>query len=444
MHVHHVVTAGNRQSRVLIAVIVISTLLLAAKPSQAGEKVIFNPSSYMGDPQCDLIVGGDGVLYGTSRASGGSVFSLTPPTKGQSTWTGTILYQFQGGSDGYGPPAGVIPDQQGGFFGVTSEGGGGSCNAFGLTGCGTVFRITPPTLGQTNWSETVLYRFQGGSDGAFPGARLLLDSATGVLYGTTYIGGPSNAGTVFALSPPAQGQTAWTETVLDAFTGALDGGYPYAYLIPDGKGNLYGTTTAGGFSGNGTVFELGPPAEGQTNWTETVLYAFQGWGFGDAGTPDAGLVFDTSGNLYSTTAAGGTPPLYLNAGTVFELSPPSVGTTNWTETILYSFTGQKDGAIANNDILIDRNGVIYSTTEAGGKSNLGTVFKLTPPGVGETAWTEKVLYNFKPSPDGNFPASGLAVGNVRKEVVLFGVTLDGGNVDDVGVAYEITGSGFAP
>lgn len=443
MHTNPKTPAIARRTLVLTVAIVVSVMLLAAKPSQAAETVIYSQTSAAIYPESDLVSDSNGVLYGTTRAGGidnaGAVFSLTPPAKGQTSWTEAVLYSFQGGTDGDLPTAGLAADGEGGFFGVTSSGGGGPCVFGSYSGCGVVFHLTPPAQGQTNWTETVLYRFQG-PDGNSPLALVTLDSATGVLYGTTYFGGASNAGTVFALTPPAEGQTNWTESVLYSFTGANDGGYPFAYVTAGANGSLYGTTTTGGFTGNGTVFLLTPPTEGETNWTETVLYSFHGWGYCDAGYPDAGLIADTSGNLYSTTAGGGCN----NFGTVFELSPPSGGQTSWTETILYAFAGGKDGAVATNDIIMDANGAIYSTTAAGGKSNNGMVFKLTPPGAGETAWTEKILWSFKGSSgDGAVPYSGLTVGKVGKKVVLFGDTYDGGS-NDYGVVYEITGSGFAP
>ncbi len=442
MNANHVVTTGDRRRCVLIAAIAVSALMLATHPSQAAETVIYSQPSTATYPEADLVVS-NGVLYGTAREggpnNGGAVFSLTPPAKGQTGWTESTLYNFQGGTDGAQPIAGLTPDGQGGFFGVTSEGGGGPCTFRSYTGCGIVFDLAPPAQGQTTWTETVLYQFQG-PDGDSPLARVTLDSSTGVLYGTTYFGGASNAGTVFALTPPAEGQTNWTESVLYSFTGADDGGYPFAYLTAGANGSLYGTATAGGFTGNGTVFMLTPPAEGETNWIETVLYNFYGWEYCDAGDPEAGLVADASGNLYSTTVAGGCN----NFGTVFELSPPSGGQTSWTETILYAFGGGKDGAVATDDIIMDANGAIYSATAAGGKSNNGMVFKLTPPGAGETAWTEKILYSFKGGTgDGYLAYSGLAAGEVGKKVVLFGNTFYGGS-NNYGVVYEITGSGFVP
>jgi uncharacterized repeat protein (TIGR03803 family) len=282
----------------------------------------------------------------------------------------------------------------------------------------------------------VLYRFQG-PDGSNPTSRLLLDSTTGVLYGTTYIGGASNAGTVFALSPPAQGQSAWTESVLYSFSGGADGGFPWACLIADAAGALYSTTSSGGFTGNGTIFKLTPPSEGQTNWSETVLYSFLGVAATDGSSPQSGLVFDASGNLYGNTTAGG-----ACCGEVFEASPPSGGGTVWTETTLYYFAGKNDGAFAAGDIIMDSNRNIYGTTAAGGTSNNGTVFKVKPPRSGEIYWTETRLTSFNNS-DGSYPTSGLLPLKVGNRVVLFGNTFEGGK-GDRGVVYEITGSGFVP
>lgn len=441
-----VVTTGTRQRRqcAFIAAIAVSALLLAAHPAQAGEKVIYNLTTSAWAPEDEFVADSNGVLYGTAAGGGsaslGAVFSLTPPGKGHTTWTETDIYQFQGGSDGSFPTGALTPDGDGGYFGTTASGGGGPCNVFGNgAGCGIVFHLTPPGEGQSNWTETVLYQFQG-SDGAYPFDRLTINSSTGVLYGTAYAGGSWNAGVVFALTPPSEGQTVWAESVLYSFTGGADGGFPGGYVAADSSGVLYATTTAGGFTGNGTVFKLTPPAEGQTSWTETVLYSFFGFGSSDGTAPDSGLIFDPSGNLYGSTVAGG----FLDYGTIFELSPPSGGQTSWTENAIYAFGGEKDGALANSDLIMDASGAIYGTTAAGGKTNNGTVFKLTPPGEGQSAWTEKLLATFN-GIDGGYPVSGLLAQKVGKKVVLYGNTFNGGGTScpgDCGAAYEITGSGF--
>jgi uncharacterized repeat protein (TIGR03803 family) len=230
------------------------------------------------------------------------VFKLTPPATGQ-TWTETMLYKFcslPSCSDGAAPAAGLIFDPTGTVLYGTTEIGGGPADG------GTVFQLTPPVAPQTQWTETVLYSFQGGADGFDPTASLIFDSAGTVLYGTTLQGGgPSNGGTVFQLTPPVAPQTKWTKTTLYSFQGGTDGLYP-SRLILDATGALYGATQNGGINCEGTVFKLAPPVAPQTQWTETVLYRFGAQaGTADGISPSGGLIFDSSGALYGTTAGGG-------------------------------------------------------------------------------------------------------------------------------------------
>src|SRR5664279_5403051 len=204
-----------------------------------------------------------------------------------------VLHNFNNnGTDGTFPQAGLIVDGAGNLYGTTSEGGTYiSCSG----GCGTVFELTPN--GSGGWTETVLHNFNSnGTDGANPYAGLIFDAA-GNLYGTTTTGGTYYVGTVFELSPSQGG--GWTEKVLYSFNyNGTDGNYPQASLTIDAAGNLYGTTWAGGpyGYGYGTVFELTPAAGG--GWTETVLHNFVGT---DGAAPLAGLIFDAAGNLYGTT-----------------------------------------------------------------------------------------------------------------------------------------------
>ena len=188
--------------------------------------------------------------------------------------------------------AGLLQDASGNLYGTTFAGG--------TNGYGTVFKVTPAGV------ETVLYSFSGGTDGQYPQAGLIQD-ASGNLYGTTYgidlYGGTNSNGTVFKVTPSGVG------TVLYSFGTGTDGNYPYAGLIQDASGNLYGTTTGGGANNKGTVFKVTPAG------VETVLHSF---GTGTDGRyPYAGLIQDTSGNLYGTTHGGGTN----NIGTVFKISP---------------------------------------------------------------------------------------------------------------------------
>ncbi|MGH6812047.1 MAG: choice-of-anchor tandem repeat GloVer-containing protein [Methylocella sp.] len=273
-------------------------------------------------PDASLIFDSSGALYGTTAGGGinggnGTVFTLMPPAPPATKWTETVLYSFMGGNDGRDPVAGLIFNSNGVLYGTTQLGGTGICSTPPTKDiCGTVFKLKPPVPPATNWTEKVLYSFQGGSDGYMPMAGLILNS-NGALFGTTQLGGgPANSGTVFKLKPPVPPATTWTEKVLYSFKGGSDGAQPFAGLIFDSHGALYGTTGfGGGLPDAGTVFKLTPPVPPATLWTETVLHSFPG-GFG-LHQPLAGLIFDTKGALYGTTIEGGTS----NEGTVFKVTP---------------------------------------------------------------------------------------------------------------------------
>jgi uncharacterized repeat protein (TIGR03803 family) len=155
---------------------------------------------------------------------------------------------------------------------------------------------------------------------------------------------------------------------LHSFGKHHDGGDPLGGLIIDTRGVLYGTTAGGGDSGFGTVFELSPPSAGETRWTETVLYSFTG-GINDGATPTGGVIMDPNGVLYGTTCCGG--GVGYGAGTVFKLSPPAAGETQWTETVLHSFTGGNDGGLPTGDLIMDSNGALYGMTAGSGNSSCG-------------------------------------------------------------------------
>jgi uncharacterized repeat protein (TIGR03803 family) len=227
------------------------------------------------------------------------VFELSPRQGGG--WTETLLHNFNNnGRDGVNPQAGLIIDDAGNLYGTTYRGG--------IYNSGTAFELSPQQGG--GWTEKVLHSFGHGSDGITPDANLTIDAA-GNLYGTTYNGGIHGRGTVFELTPREGG--GWTETVLHSFGNGSDGANPYAGLIIDANGNLYGTTLAGGIHTAGTAFELSPRQGG--GWTETILHSF---GNGtDGNSPYAGLIFDASGNLYGTTLEGG----IHSYGVVFEITP---------------------------------------------------------------------------------------------------------------------------
>jgi uncharacterized repeat protein (TIGR03803 family) len=328
-----------------------------------------------GSRPSSLIFDSAGNLYGASGYSDeheyGFVYELSPTSHG--AWTETTIDQMGGKINN--PSANPIFDNAGNLYGTTNTGG--------TKGFGAVYELTPQ--GNGKWTQTILYNFLGDpNDGANPAAALVMDSA-GNLYGTTTKGGAGNCsgsgdrgcGVVFELQPVAGG--TWTEKVLYSFQGRPnDGSVPAGNLILDKNGNLFGTTSAGaiknksctfnnGGQGCGTVYELSP---GSGGWTETVIYEFTGVN-GGGGNPQAGLVFDGAGNLYGTTAIGGT----FNFGTVYKLTPVAGG--GFTETVLYSFD-QTDGQWPYNALILDAAGNLYGTTYEGGDAGFGTVFEITP------------------------------------------------------------------
>jgi uncharacterized repeat protein (TIGR03803 family) len=372
--------------------------------------------------QGSLLADASGNLYGTTyyggTANDGTVFELSPPTSG-GTWTETVLYSFAGGADGRSPFASLVADQAGNLYGATTYGGTIDEN-------GVVFQLVRPTTTGGAWTENVLYRFQGGSnDGRWASGGLIFDGA-GNLYGETAFGGSCNNGTVFELSPPASQGGAWTETILYSFQSCngSDGAEPGGGLAFDKGGALFGTTTFGSNAG-GTAFRLLPPAAGHNQWTETVLHNFTSGS--DGYNPYGGVTIDSKGNLYGTTSTGGGSNGTNCTGTsgcgiVFELSPPAVAGGEWTETILYVFTGGDDGASPFAGVIFDRNGNLYGTAVNGGIATCGcgAVFKLTPPSTQGGAWRETTLHTFTGAgSDEGLPYSGLSFGKNRR---LYGAT----------------------
>lgn len=266
-------------------------------------------------------------------------------------------------------------------------------------------------------TESVLYSFAGGADGAKPYAGLVRDQQ-GNLYGTTLNGGGCAAcnngcGTVFKLSP------AGTETVLYSFGGNTDGATPYGGVVLDNTGHLFGTTSAGGMFA-GTVFEVSPVG------VEVLLHTFQGSRVGDGSFAPVGLVRDKKGNLYGTTFSGGTQCSSIGGcGTVFQIDPTGL------ETVLYSFTGGIDGGFPFASLLRTDKGDFYGTTVFGGSYNQGTIFKLSSTGV------ETVLYHFTGGADGSQPAAGLVSDNKGN---FLGTTTKGGASGN-GTVFRISRSG---
>jgi len=310
---------GKRLSvglKVALTIFALTLVVTSTRAVAQQEKVLHRfclakcPDGYQ--PEAGLIFDAAGNLYGTvtrggTPGGGGTAFELTPKAGG--VWTERVLHHFGEGYDGFFPSAGLIFDAAGNLYGTTQYGGNHSG--------GTVFELTPKAGG--GWAEKVLYAFNdNGTDGYNPQAGLALDTS-GNLYGTTFYGGAHSVGTVFELMPKTGGD--WTEKILHSFNNnGKDGSNPTAGLIFDGSFvNLYGTTSQGGNNIDGTVFELTPKAGG--GWTEKILHSFPRKTGNDGVIPYAGLIFDGAGNLYGTTWEGGR----FNGGTVFELTPIAGG-----------------------------------------------------------------------------------------------------------------------
>ena len=413
----------------LLAAVTLSTLVMLATTSAAStERVIY---SFTGDPdggspQAPLLADANGNLYGTASTGGannsncgaqgcGVVFMLTPPKNRTGAWTETVIYQFQGGTDLSTPMAGLTFDKAGNLYGSTFYGG---TNQFC---CGGIFELSPPKAPGNAWTETILYDFlELDDDGNYPLGRLVFDSA-GNLYGTCVEGGPGNfLGTLFQLVPPPQGGTMWTENLLYLFQGFGDGEFPQGTLLMDNLGNLYGTTGEGENSG-GIFFEVSPPKSGN-QWTFTPLYTFNG---AIEGYQQADLTL-LAGRLFGTAGAGGAN----NAGTVFSLKPPVPG-GQWKEATIYAFAGGGDGNAPTRTLVADKSGNLYGATTRGGTNDDGIVFRLSPQPGG--TWTKTTLHKFSGGNDGAQPASGLIFG---KFGALYGVTVAGG-VSGNGTVYGV-------
>jgi uncharacterized repeat protein (TIGR03803 family) len=318
--------------------------------------------------------------------------TVATPTFAQ---TFSLLYSFTGGADGASPSEGLVLDSAGNLYGTTQSGGTGNCTQYGWSGCGTVFKVT------NQGNETVLYSFQGGSDGEYPWGGLALGDKN-QLFGTTPNGG-LGFGVVFSLDESG------TEHIVHRFTGKTDGAYPYGGLMLDQTGHLYGTTTSGGdlhcgdvSKGCGTLFEL-------DRSKEAVVHRFAGTS-SDGNYPAYGAVLnDSAGNLYGTTGEGGPS----NYGTVYKINPSG------KYTVLYSFSGGSDGCEPLGSLAADGNGNLYGTASACGDFNKGTIFKVDNTG------SFTLLHTFSGAAgDGNAPFGGVAR---DRDGNLYGTTLFGGN-----------------
>ena len=376
-------------------------------------------------PETGLVMDGKGNLYGATYVGGatdnGAIFELSPPATSGGSWKETVIYSFGGGNDGTNPSSALVLDANGNLFGTTEAGGGGNCASMGPgPGCGAVFELSPPTKAGGDWTETILHRFINGAAGGADGNRPsnLIAGPDGRFYGTTGLGGSSSCGgfdfgcgVVFELDPPATKGGTWTETVLHTFLNyAVSDGAGAGPLVLDAKGNLFGLTA---YSGGacplcGTAYELSPPAKPGGHWSFATLH-----NFGANGCEPFGLVSGPEGSLYGVLHVGGSATCFAGYGSAFKLGPPAKAGDKWTESLLYSFLGGKDGGDPTRGLVLDAKGNLFGTTDSGGStycagSGCGTVFELSPPSAAGGKWKEAVLHVFGTSlADGQYPEAGV-------------------------------------
>jgi uncharacterized repeat protein (TIGR03803 family) len=396
-----------------ICVFAFAFLLPLAGAHGQGYSVLyaFNGGSDGGSPWAGVILDKAGNIYGTTSLGGsfqhGTIFKLAPDG------TETVLYALAGGSDGATPRAGVTRDGSGNLYGTAAFGTNGACQS----GCGTAFRLAPAG------TFAALHSFTGGADGSNPEGELL-EAGHKHFYGTAICGGHVKCGLNLCCGTLYKLSRAGKLAVLYSFTGGNDGGSPSGKLITDVTGNLYGTTTSGGDLscgpyGCGTVYRLAPDG------TETVLHAFHG---SDGWAPESGVIMDTAGNIYGTAEIGGGGCYQSDegCGTVFKLTPKGA------LTVLFKFDGGSDGGNPGGGLIADAKGNLYGTTQIGGDFNCdcGNVFKLTPDG------TLEVLHAFTGSGDGGQPLAGLVKG---PDGYLYGTTSGGqfACVDGCGTVFRI-------
>jgi len=348
--------------------------------------------------------------------AGGVALVLSPTAAWAAPTVKTLLnFNTNEGAEPYGR---MVFDVAGNLYGDLSI--GGKATAKNPYPAGALFQLAPPTA-KKGWTQAVLYTFTGGKDGAQPTGGLLADTA-GDLYGTTFLGGAEGDGTVFKLFKPAKGKRAWRQKILHSFTGA-DGAQPFAGLIADRNGNLYGVTTAGGQTNQGTVFELTAKT-----FAESVLYSFQG---PEGSTPYGGLAIDSAGNLFGTASTTSAPPY---AGSVFELSPPPAGQTTWSFTELHTFTGGADGGSPQGAMVGNTGGTIYGATFGGTGMGNGTVFELSPSGSSPTGYAYQVIFTFSGT-EGSNPFGDLALDSAGR---LWGPLLNSNDVNSSGGLFLLS------
>jgi uncharacterized repeat protein (TIGR03803 family) len=417
-------------SRIGLATLLLSLVVLALPVQAQTFSVIHEFQGPEGwGPQSGLTLDAAGNLWGTTYYATnqqGTVYRMKPSGSG---WLFNTLYYFNAydaPQNGYFLESGVVFGPGGALYGTTSAGG---ANQWCLGGCGVFYALRPSQTPCHStlclWTESVPYRFTGEFGAVFPGRGNLLFDSAGNIYGTTTQGGDYGNGAVYELT---KSNGVWIGSVIHSFHGgAADGSYPVGGLVVDSAGNLYGTTASGGpgcqGAGCGIVFELSRSGAG---WIESVIHQFQG---PEGARPYATLTLGPSGEIYGSTTGGGSN----NMGVIFEMSPSG---GSWSYSVLYQFQGAILYGGPYGPLVLDAAGDLYGTAIEDGAYGFGSVFKLTH---GNGGWNYTSLHDFTQLSDGAYPFGGPALdshGNLYGTAAGGGTGTCGGG--DCGTVWEIT------
>ena len=368
-----------------------------------GDRLLY---TFDGPPDGELptgVIDDNGTLYGANQFGGaadlGAIFLLEPSAKHPNKWVERIIYSFKGPPSDGDDVVGVFHvDTSGSLYGLTFMGGSATTCFFGASGCGAVFKLTPPSGKQKTWQESILHSFTGVPDGAAPNG-LVWSGDT--VYGTTEYGGTSTecpylqgCGTLYTLTKSG-GKHAWTEHVVHSFNvggSQSDGSIPNGRMVAGKDGTIYGTTGYGGGMGTctvekglnycGTLYQYVPGSQGRARSRESILYAFKG-APADGAQPDS-FTPNGHGGFYGVTGAGGGGNCdgYLGCGTLYELSRPAKGRSAWKERVLHSFAGPPTDGYDPLGSLVLSNGTLYGVTDLGGSGpcpyGCGTIYSMQP------------------------------------------------------------------
>jgi uncharacterized repeat protein (TIGR03803 family) len=404
-----------------------AAIVLAAVPQSAPAATVTQAYLFKGNGPHQLqggggglVVGPDGSVYGVSRGQlfNGTVYQLVAKSPNKYTAKALVQFSIENHPDGPLTPTDHLTlDAQGNLYGTAQYGG--------KYGYGVVYEVSPPAAGSAHWLVRNLASFncEDVNDGCNVWGGVVF-GPDGALYGVTEGGGAANAGTVYRVTPPANGGKTWKKSIIWAFSNT-DGNDAQGLAAVDPAGNVFAITNYGGTVGDGTLVELSPPASKSAPWTETILQNLSN-STGYIAPP--GLVADANGVVFGITGVGGPG----GWGTVFSASATQ------PFQILHASSGAPDFVASDAPLTVLPDGGLLGNSYYGGSGpcsdGCGVLFELDPPHGKTGAWREKLLYSFTNDP-GYFPWSNM----VGVPGGFLGTTTSGGLQGDssYGVVYKL-------